>query len=215
MIRDDAVTRILSRLGNRDPVEYTTIILYEMDDAQRYELEGDASLLPWFMLSESSGALFTPGEERLEIPEDFVMEFEDSPLQTLNFESNRYVPLKKDDWDAIVAKYAESAPGMPKAYALVNQYFRVAPVPDLEYPAKFIYFAQQPLPSVANVENSWLKYAADLLLARTGYTVASKHLQDMELAGKFLAEGVIARARLWRLNEARLHANHEYQMGDD
>ena len=215
MTRDEARDRILERLGKRSVDEYGQAIFYEMDDVQKYELEQDVTLLPWFMITESSSAEFTVNEERLEIPTDFLLEHEDSRLQVYNSTSQKWVPMLKDDWDTIVAKYDDSDPGQPAMYALVNQYFRVRPVPDFAYPVKFLYYAAQELPAQSNVENVWLQYAADLLLARVGERMASRHLQDMELATKFAAEALVARDRLWRQNEARMHAGRDYQMGDD
>lgn len=215
MTRDEAVTRLLSRLGNRSAAEYTTPILNWMDDVQLYNLEQDPGLLPWFMITETSSASFTIDEERLEVPADFIQTYEEAELQAFHTESNRFCPITKAHYDEIVKAYVDHSPGLPEKYALVGQYFRVRPIPDQEYVAKLIYYAHQPLPSADNVENTWLKWAADLLLAWTGYEVASKELQDMELAATFESPIAIARKRLIKRNEARMHANFEYSMGED
>lgn len=212
MVRDAAVTLLLSRLGNRKAAEYSSIILLEMDEVQ-LRLEGDPVLMPWFMLTESSTSVTIIGDERVALPADFIHEFEDGALQVQDPTSLLWLDLTKEDYEHMREEYRESDPGQPKQYALVGSYFRVKPVPDLVYSIRMLYFAHQVLPSATNIENSWLKYASDLLLSETGFTVASLHMQDMELAQQFDGARKIAKDRLWKLNEARMHANRDYMMG--
>ena len=144
------------------------------------------------------------------------MEYEDGTLEYYNSAADaegRYVKLVKDDLDALRLRYGESV-GAPKAYALVGEYFHIFPLADAVYPIKLHYYRSQTA-LTTNIENNWLKYAADLLIAETGAVMAVQYLQNSALSDTFRAQANTARARLRTYDEARKHVGMNYQMGDD
>ena len=213
MLRNAAISLLLARLGNRDPVEWESTALSEMQLAQA-NLEGDATLRPWFLVTESAQSTLTVGDSRVELPSDFLDEVEDSALEVYEETSAKWSPLKKGDWDTLVAKYRDHDPAIPKRYAALGEYFRVQPVPDLAYATRMIYFARDTVPST-DIENKWLKWASDLLIAEAGVSMALYHVKDPDLVAGFQAQILAARNRLKIATEARMHSNQVYEMGED
>lgn len=213
MLRDAATTLILQRLGNKSASEYLAIVESEILLAQE-TLEGDATLPSFFLVGGYLVPVITPGSNIVAIPAEFLLEVEDQPMQVLDVASQKYIDLDKDDLQALANFYADAEPAQPEAYAIVGVNFHVFPTPDIAYTLRLLAAQKAALLST-NIENTWLKYASDLLIAQTAYMVASKHLQDFDLATAMVADLKVAKDRLWRLSEARMHTNRNYQMGDD
>lgn len=213
MIRSLAVTLILQRLGNRSASEYQSIVETEMQAMQAL-LEEDATLMPWFLITTSPSYPLVAGDNSLVLPDDFLLELEEGMVEIYDASVPKWRTLAKDDFDTLVQTYVDEGSARPEKYALVGNYLRFFFTPDIIYNVRLTYFARA-LPLTADIENVWLKYAGDLLMARTGYQVASHHLQDTELSAVFADDVKVAKDRLWRLNEARMHAGRDYQMGDN
>lgn len=213
MLRDDATTLLLQRLGNRGASEYQTIIESELRAVQTL-LEDDATLLPWFLTVTNWVTASVTSNEVLALPDDFLQEVEEAPLQVYDPTVLKWKILEKDDYDALVTAYDDEPAGIPQKYALVGVEYRLFPTPDAIYPLRQIYFGRDTALN-SNIENDWLKYASDLLLNRTGYQVASVHLQDTDLAMIFADATKVAKDRLWRMNESRMHVARNYMMGDN
>lgn len=211
MTFDEAVTLLNYRLGNR--TDLATRIALEMQHVQTFLLEGTASFLPWFLETEIATSTAAEGEERVMLPEDFLAESEDQALWLYDENSSDeiWVELKKNDYDLLRVKY--QAAGRPAQYALVGDYFLIAPTPDTDYTIKMRYYAKDAALATGE-ENKWLKHAADLLIAETG-RIMSGHMMNPVLEAKFEKEATIARERLFRKHEARRHANRTYSMGED
>lgn len=214
MDRDSAVSIILQRLGNRSAAEYQTACETEMRQVQENKLEGSAELMPWFLITEETTAATVAGEQRVAVPDDFLLEVEEAALMIQDAESGNWIPLVKDDFDDLTEAYVDEDDAQPVKYSLLGGYFRLFPTPDAVYQLKMIYFGRDAVLN-SNIENNWLKYASDLMIAATGEVMAAQYLQDTELAAIFTNQIQTARDRLWKLNEARQHAGRNYQMGDD
>ena len=128
--------------------------------------------------------------------------------------SLKYKPLVKDDYDAIQKRFAEFENGQPRAYALVGEYFMLRPVPDAVYTIRMKgYIADSLL--TTNIENKWLKYAAEWITAETAGRVATFHIRDLELAQVFLASIPGFKERVYEAGIARQMANMNMSIGDD
>lgn len=213
MLRDAVVSILLGRLGNRDASEYQSLIETEILQVQENRLEGDATLMPWFLITSRTPTV-TSGTDTLAQATDYLMSVEESGLEILNPTSGLYEFLTKDDLDYLQTKYADESAGKPVAYALVGENYRLFPTPDQDYVVREFYYARA-VTLNSNIENSWLKYASDLMIAAVGEVMAKQYLQDLELATTFTSDFGVARDRVWKLNEARQHVNRDYQMGDD
>lgn len=216
MDRDSAVTILRGRLKRLGDSSIASTIITELQAAQA-RLESDPEL-PWFLLSEDLTATTVVNEERVPVPlnigglgRNFLREHEEGALWLLPVDSTEYIEVPKDEYDAISARWPGA--GQPQRYALTKDYFRLRPVPDQAYPLKIMcYLSDQVLTS--NIENLWLKYASDVLICAAGQMIARYHLRDQAASQIFTEDLAAARQRLFISNEARIHANRNYTMGD-
>jgi hypothetical protein len=209
MTRDQAVARIKRHLGFKQTLD--TEIVEELQDAQ-IDLELRPGK-PWFLLSEESTTTTTPNDDRVLVPADMLEEHEDGGLEYVPSDPDELpVKLKKDEWQVLKKNFRETANGPPKAYALVGQYFRLLPPPDLAYTLRFIYY-KKALLLTSNIENEWLKYAPRLLMGIAGMKIAGGPIRDTVAYNLFQGweqQGTVA---LINQNTAREMANMELQMG--
>lgn len=208
MIKSKVIDLIKMRLGNRTDTGIDDRINAELDMAQ-YELERFGDFTPWFLLSETATYTTTVGERRVPIPTDMLQEYEEGAL------FYNYAPLTKHDYDALVARFTDEE-GAPQAYALVDDYFILFPLPDDAYVLDMKYYRQDAVPSsvAADGENKWLKNAADWLLAKTGVAIA-RFIKDEGAAALFASDEQQATARVYKQHIDRTERNTDRQMGDD
>lgn len=218
MTRDKAVDMIMKRCGYRTKTSLRDDIITEMAYVQKTLLEG-GPVMPWFLLSDERKTTTVANDARVRVPPDFINEWEETELY-LYKESNtddKYKELHKDDWDYIKDKYPGS--GEPSHYDLKGSFFMLAPIPDDEYELRFWHYARADdlggtYGDSNNIENCWLKWAPDLLIAETGVIIGSQYLQSEALAGRFEKQAKQARDRLWRRNTAIREENKNRLMGD-
>lgn len=179
------------RLGDRDDMAARAEL--ELDFIQDNQLEG-ATWCPWFLVSELAHASTTAGETRLPLPEDFLMELEESHLYILSPDGAK-VELVKKDLDILDRE--NQSPGQPIAYAISGSYFHFYPVPDLDYTIQMRYYAKASRVKDDTVVSPWLTHASDLVLAELGAVIAGKHIKDAEAAMGFAQDAQVARKRLY------------------
>lgn len=202
MLRDDLFSLLSQRLGNR--ADLISRMETEVQLLQDTVLEQHA-WLPWFLETEIATATTTVGDERVLLPVDFLIEIEEEALWVyVDTEENPYSALKKMPYDAMIARYP--GPGRPYAYALGGNYFLLRYIPDAEYIVKMRYMAKDDA-LTTNIQNKWLKFASDVVLAELGIVFAEKHMQHFELAQTFRADATAAWNRLYSVHVARQEAN--------
>lgn len=205
MLRDAVVSLIKGRLARWNDTVLTNHIITELQMAQ-IRAEQKATL-PWFLLTESSYTTTTAGEERIEVPADFLREAEEDALWLEDAEGT-WRELRKGDYSSLRPRYPES--GKPVTYALVGNYFRLFPVPDSAgYTAHMIYYAKDATLET-NVENKWLSHAPEILIADAGHIIASRYVRNDSAAMEFKADYARAYDELRVANQARLDANRIY-----
>lgn len=209
MLRDTAVSLVKGRLARfTSSTVLDDHIVAEMKAYQ--EVLETAAFLPWFLVKESSSTTLTVSDDRLVLPSDFLRETEADALWITDSDGNEH-KLDKDDYDEIRALYPASS--LPKAYDLVGDYLRVRPIPDAAYTVKMIYFGRA-LPLDDNIENGWLKHASGLMIAGTGYVIASQYVKNKDAAAAFAKQEQRAHAGLLTADQARKDANREYRDED-
>jgi len=219
MLRDAAVDIIMKRLGNNTDTSLRDDIINEMAFVQETILEG-GEFKPWFMLSEVSSVNGSASEERLALPSDFLMEYEQGALYRYDTSAdNPWVELVKDDIDRLRALYSETE-DKPLYYALAGDYFLLKPTPDAVYTYKMRYYKTQTslagtYGDAANVENAWLKHASDWFIGEVGAIIASQYLQSEVLAQRFMEQAAKGKLRVRTQHYAREEANWTRAMGDD
>lgn len=207
MTRDEAVQRIRNYLGFNTRLD-AAIIIGALKDAQ-HQLEHSTDL-PWFLVTEVSSITTAPNESRVPLPSDFLREYEDEALYL--YKQPSWIVLEKRDVDDLRVKYGD-ATGEPKFYGIDANYFRLYPIPDDQYTLKLVYYAaDQVLDS--NIENKWLKYAPQVLIASAGILI-SNMTRDAG-AGQIFREMLAISARqLQNEGVARKAANRRYVMGGE
>lgn len=201
MLRNAAVDLIMSRLGNRKDVALRDSIITEMNFVQVNILE-EMDLVPQFLLTEEATAVNDSGDKRLPIPTDFLMEWEDGGLYRFDAAStdDPWKEMVKDDYDVLLR--IKTGTGTPQWYSQTGKYFFLFPEPDAVYTWKMKYYARGAsfaglyTDTGTNIENVWLKHAADLLIAETGAIIGQYHLQSVTLAKPFVDHAIVAKTKL-------------------
>ena len=178
MTRDEAVARILERLGFRSGL--STTIQGALQEAQQ-ELEA-AVELPWFLKSEYSSIQTTADEERVPVPTDFLRELEDDDtLQYYDADEELWIALGKE-LPHIARQEWQGFTGVkwPRKYSLDNLYFRLYPTPDDTYTLRMQYYKSDDVLD-SNIENLWLTHRPNLLIGRAGIHVAASLHDDRAL----------------------------------
>ena len=219
MTRDQAIALIKARLKKTGTTDYDNAIVLEMQHIQESILEGGITL-PWFLLSEFMSYTTKVNEDRIPLPVDpndtsriFLREYEEGALWKFDETTKKFKdPLTKNLLDDMLAKF--NSTGQPKEYALAGPYFRVRPIPDAEYELKvLVYLSDTKL--TQDIENRWLRYAGDWFINETIYIMASFYTRDQEAMAAARSGADAGKLKLFAIDEARKHANFDYQMGAD
>lgn len=207
MLRDALFTLLSQRLGNRS--DLIPRMETEAQLLQEVKLERN-EWLPWFLETEIASTETVAGEERVQWPSDFLGEIEEQALWLyVESEGNSMIPLRKMTYDEMIARYPGA--GRPLAYASGAEYIYLRPIPDAAYILRMRYYAKDVVLDI-NIENKWLKYASDVVLAELGLVMASKHMQHNDLAAVFAQDAQAAWRRLYNAHVARQEANLERVM---
>lgn len=205
MTRSEAISLIAGRLGERTGLE--TWIGTEMDACQQFDLERGETL-PWFLLTKAPIA--TAADDPDYTVTGFLREDDEGGLWCPD-EDGRLRLMKKDDYSILKADDALQDTGRPSHYALKGLLFYLFPVPDAIYNLELHFYKADTIPGDAET-NNWLTYAADVLVASTGYRMA-RHLRDKDAVALFKEDLLQARARLLKEDTARRHAGMAEYMG--
>ena len=210
MLRDDLITLLGQRLGNRTDLD--SRMQSELLMLQSVTLEETGAFTPWFLETEIATQACTAGDERLPLPTDFLAEMEEQSLWLYDVNTSPYMlEMQKDSYDVMVQRFPIA--GKPRRYALTASYFLLKPTPDIVYTFKMRYYARDTA-LTTNIENKWLLHAPDLVLAELG-AVMAKHIQNPAMEASFRADAQAARSRLYVKHEARAHNGRTYSMGED
>lgn len=216
MNKSDAVDIVAYRLGNRTDLD--TRIGQEMSLVQETRLERSELPLPWFLLTENAYIDTVASEQRLPVPSNFLREYENGALwYYVSGADVEWTMLCKDSEQILRAALGDtlSATGKPSHYSLTGDYFRLYPVPDAVYRIYMKYYAQDTLITAVSdtAENSWLKYAPDLLISETLLKMSRQLRMRPQAVQEFEKDVADARRRFLVDVEARKHTNRRYIMG--
>lgn len=211
MIRDEVVSLLARRLNNRTDID--TDIITEMQLVQATVLEQNGRFLPWFLMTEQALEVTDVGENRVRVPDDFLAEVEGQRIWIQNPTTLEWLKLAKDDEMTLEEEYG-TATGLPEKYAIAGDHFTLFPTPDSNYSIRLRYAAKA-TGLDTNVENAWLQYAPDLLIAYVGRNLAKTLLQNPELAAQFGDQVQPGWDRLLAMHELREDTNQDYRMGGE
>lgn len=213
MKRDDAAGLVVQRLGG-NRTDLLDRARAEMALAQ-FEVENGV-FLPWFLERDEILTLAVNGVS-VALPARFLREFGDDneggvfaldPVTGAQTKLSR-VGVGKGSTELgqlVVAVDPDFPPGKPEAYALRKDKLDFFPRNDnTERMIRYIYLGMDD-EQVTNVENLWLKWAPDVLIAKTCVMLA-EHIVSMET-------NVSAFDRDLQRAMSRLHTNHEARMNE-
>ncbi len=207
MTRDEAVSLLEDRLGNRGTT-FDTLIVTEMKAAQtRLEM---LPQLPWFLLYHDTGLVTVAGTKTVALPSAFLMEDEYSQLFIIDSLGN-YTRVVKKSYDTLRGSGHFTTNDLPKFFALQKTTLYLWPTPDAVLSLDWFYFAQDTTLG-SNVENEWLKYVPELLVAAAGLRVA-RYMRSAELIQLFDVDYKSALAEMLIQDEARRQSALDAYMG--
>ena len=210
MTRNELVTLIAARFNYRSDLE--SKIIAELKNAQ-LELEEELiSDPPWFLLSEVAETTGQVGKERLPLPDDFLLEYDEGTLWVYDITEtdDPWIELKKGRHDKLKEEYVGT--GRPIRYAIVGEYFRVFPTPDKAYVYRMLYYKRQEVLDT-NIENNWLKYSPWLIGGKAGFNLAH-NLEHERNQAFFEGKYTESYLSLEKKARAREEANMEESMDD-
>jgi hypothetical protein len=223
MTFDEAADEMMLILGNRTDTAMRDKCKTAIQRAQRYlEKNWISRPLPWFMLSERSDSTTAGDEERVELPDDFVEEYENDGLWVIDDNGGEHL-LKKFDADTLREVQQQRTDygtitgldplDIPTQYALTGKYFRLFPAPNRVLSVRMMYYRTLDLPSLGSDENEWLNNAPYAVIGWAGERLATG-IRDQTAVQMFSQwkQGGIAALDI-KTTERDL-ANRRMQMGE-
>jgi hypothetical protein len=103
---------------------------------------------------------------------------------------------------------------MPEYYDISGDYFLLRKTPNDAYTITMRYYARAASLSgvygdANNVENKWLKHAADLFIAEVGVIISNQYLQSKTMVELFLRQAGTAKDRLIRKDTIMKEVNKQ------
>lgn len=149
------------------------------DAQEQIETTYPVEPLPWFLLTERAVTSSVANEERIKVPTDFLLEYEEDGLW-LQLPDGGEKLLRKYDADDLrenVARRTDTEIETLRvryryAYALTGDYFRIFPTPTEVFSFKLMYYQRQTVMLSGTDENRWLKYAPWILIGMAGEVYA-------------------------------------------
>lgn len=214
MTGQEVVDLLGYRLGNR--TDLATVALLEMKLAQT-RVEGMPTK-PWFLEQDYTTSFeTTANQEYVNVPTGFLIEKDEGGLwyqDTTITTPDQWIEIVKDGYSVMKAYYKDDVAGKPEKYDLIGSKLYLRPIPDAVYPLRLVAFFKDSVIALGS-ENLWLANAPDVILALAGEVLASRHIQEPNLAKSFANDFTLAYNRMKVEHESHLHTNRTYSMGDD
>jgi hypothetical protein len=207
MNRTEAVAQVQEVLGFRS--DLTDRIITQIGiTSTRLQM---GATKPWWTIEQNKVLFTTEANTQVNVPEDFLEEYEEGRFQISDGEGG-WSELIKNDLDELISIYGRTETGLPEGYALVGRTFQLYPVPDAEYVLHLDYIkSDDPLTSGSST-NGYLTYIPELIIGMAGLRIAQA-IRDKEAITTFREMVQEGRLELYRQNESRKHSNANYQMG--
>lgn len=207
MIRDDAVNLLADRLGNRGDT-FDTQIINEMQAAQvRLEM---LPQVPWFLLFHDTTLATVADAKTVTLPTKFLMEDEYSQLFIVDDSGNHFRVAKKS-YDNLRGSMHFDSNSLPEFFALQKNTMYLFPTPSGVNSFDWFYY-QKDSTLDTNIENEWLTYAPEIIMAAAGLKIA-RFMRSAELIQIFQQDYADALTELMLQDEARRQAALESYMG--
>lgn len=210
MTRTQAIARIARGLGFRQSLD-PTIVIDVLKEAQR-DLESGKSL-PRFLVREDQTLTLVSGTHSVALPADFIR-LDDEVLPYFT-PANSDIPrfLKSVSFvDGVVSQFSQATTvEAPSIFVVRADTLDFITTADVSYTLTWNYFAKAEVLDT-DVENLWLKFAPDWLIAEAGKRLA-RDFRDAEALNSFSAMLQEARAAVFGETLAQETSGGSIQMG--
>lgn len=222
MQRSAAMAIIKTRLGNLQGTDIDPAIIANMQLVQSTVLER-APELPWFLAvdsnKEGTNLATVADQEYVDLPAKFLRINANIRYPVLRVDSDQesgYAEIKQLDYSTAIGRYSSanaSNAGKPVVYDLIGEQMFFRYIPNQIYTIRLFYYQMDDVLDM-DIENLWLKYAPDWLIAETCRQTA-EDLQLQALIDKFTIDATKAYNRVYAETVARSEAGAMHVVGDD
>jgi hypothetical protein len=169
---------------------------------------------PWFLEKVSVGVVATPGSQTLNLPADFLLTVEDTNWYTVSPTDGAKKVLYRGYHEDLILKFKDAAGALPKGYDYFAGLIYLGPKPDLAYTLDFKYYAKQTAPpdNGDTLTNQWILNAQALCVVAVAQRLMENYIKDYKRADGLKVEEGTLRSELHKYNEARKHADMDYNV---
>ena len=173
--------------------------------------------LPWFLSTKDTSLSTAATVRTVTLPSSFLFEDEDEGFLITDSDGKKREIRKASYQDAALADYLTNdedgaSTGVPEQYSIHAQTLYLFPTPDKVYTLELNYYATDTTLSTDAIENDWLLYASDVLIARAGLQIA-RFTRDMDAIQLFSPDLATAVRRMMDQSTARREANRVERLG--
>jgi len=217
MIRDTAVTQILKQMGQRQgDTTARADTIAELYNAQNRLERGQ--LQPWFLIELYTDAAFVTAadSDTVAVPSTFLREVDDQMGGDVGslwyFYQEKWNIVYKEEYSIAFRKWGNATADKPKRYCLVDEEIMLFPAADDVYELRLLAAFQQTSldgtygDGATNVENTWLRYAPDLLIGEAGRILAGGYYRDADAKAHFELMTASSSKRVYDETIARIEA---------
>lgn len=217
MTRDEAVNVIKRGLSFRLGTSQDDNIVAELQEAQAKAERGEPDLIagvicpmPWFLKTYDQTLSVTADNPDVTLPTDFLAEDDgEGPYYT---PASSAYPVYLRKWNQQAPN--QTAPDLNQTeafYEVRKTTLRIYPTPETAWTLYWSYFAKDSL-LTSNIENTWLEYAPNVLIALAGQSMAID-LRNKAAVEKFGKLYIAAIRGIETDNFRREFNNRRIQMG--
>lgn len=216
MTRDEARALVAARLGFRTDLNDT--IDLELQLVQAEELEDDHEFKPWFLFTDYTDATFvtTPGQDYVQLPEDFLLQIEDTFLYFQEPEATGtefpWSPVRANLLAEVMAQ--DEVGGVPSFVTVQGSRLYIRPTPQEVYTLRLFYYRADTA-LTGDITNLWLTHAVEWMISSTAAKIADAYLQDEATAQRQYNAAAKARKRIWLQSESRMNTGLDLIKGGD
>lgn len=212
MNNSEALDLMIKRLGNRKNFPREELLM-ELNLKIKEKERG--SFLPWF-LEATHEVEIVPPASYIELPADFLREFEGGQLELVTAAGYTTYPVKRS-YEVITQTYKDYVEaGPPGAYAIYGGRLYLAPRPDTTYLVSLPYLRKSAeVVDDATEVSDWLAEAFNFITYAALMDIAANNLKDDNSAQKFSGLANAAFVELYKYHESRQHTNADYNIGEE
>ena len=205
MLRDVAVARVKQLLGFQKNLD-DEIVQAFMEVQEQLEQEAE---LPFFLRKSYNNLATVEDVREVNFPTDFIRE-EDSDQMFVTDSGGTKQPVVKDERGFLRIRYPGK--GLPKGYSTEVDVFHFYPIPDAVYALNGTYFAKALLLDT-NIQNRWLKFLPEIIIARGGIMLSG--IRDQTALQLFISMNTMATKKLSDMSVATDMAGARLIMGGE